>query len=85
MLCAYYVRLAELSASGCNRLWKALCCNTRKEDLARCTYLMSSVEWNLDALCLQETLPNIIKKRRVGGRSPKVGVNHVHVVLLCFV
>jgi hypothetical protein len=52
MLCAYCVRLAELSASGCNRLWKALCCNARKEDLARCVDLLSSVEWDLDAMCL---------------------------------
>jgi hypothetical protein len=52
MLCAYYLRLAELSASGCNRLWKALCYNTRKEDLARCADLLSSVEWDLDSMCL---------------------------------
>jgi hypothetical protein len=52
MLRAYCVRLAELSASGCNRLWKALCYNARKEDLARCADLLSSAEWNLDALCL---------------------------------
>jgi hypothetical protein len=52
MLCTYCVRLAELSASGCNRLWKALCCNARKEDLARCIDLLSSMDWNLDSLCL---------------------------------
>jgi hypothetical protein len=52
MLRAYCVILTELSASGCNKLWKALCCNARKEDLARCTDLMSSAEWNLDALCV---------------------------------
>jgi hypothetical protein len=27
----------------------------------------------------------IIKKRRVGGRSPRLGVNQVYLVLLCFV
>jgi hypothetical protein len=41
MLCAYYERLAELSASGCSRWWKALCCNAKKEDLARCVDLLS--------------------------------------------
>jgi hypothetical protein len=42
---AYYVRLAELSASDCKRLWKALCYNSEKEDLAKSVKdLLSSVK-----------------------------------------
>jgi hypothetical protein len=37
-------RLAELSASGCNRLWKAECYNARKKDLASNADLLSYVE-----------------------------------------
>ena len=32
-------RLVELSAGPCSRLWKALCCNARKKDLASCADL----------------------------------------------
>jgi hypothetical protein len=42
------VRLVELSASDCKRLWKDLCCNIGKEDLARCTIscpLRSKISW----------------------------------------
>jgi hypothetical protein len=42
----------ELSASGCNRRWKALCCNARKKDLARCADLMSYAEKDSEALCM---------------------------------
>jgi hypothetical protein len=43
-LCAYCEKLSQLSASGCNRLWRDLCCSARKEDLARCADLMSYAE-----------------------------------------
>jgi hypothetical protein len=45
-------RLAELSASGCDRWWKALCCNTRKKDLASYADLLSYVEKSYEALCM---------------------------------
>jgi hypothetical protein len=45
-------RLAELSASGCNRRWKALCCNARKKDLASCADLLSYAEKGSEALCM---------------------------------
>jgi hypothetical protein len=35
------VELAVLSASHCKELWKALCCNRRKKDLASCVDLLS--------------------------------------------
>jgi hypothetical protein len=35
------VRLAELSASCCKELWKDLCCNARKKDLASYANLLS--------------------------------------------
>jgi hypothetical protein len=34
-------RLAELSASHCKELWKALCCSARKKDLASYVYILS--------------------------------------------
>jgi hypothetical protein len=39
MICAYYVRVARLSASSYKRLWKGLvpCPISKKEDLAECT------------------------------------------------
>jgi hypothetical protein len=36
-------------------------------------------------LCECNQLKKLIKKRIFGGRSPRVGVNHVHVVFLYFV
>ena len=37
-------RLAEISASHCKELWKALCYNVRKKDLASCVDLLSNVK-----------------------------------------
>jgi hypothetical protein len=34
-------RLAEISASRCKELRKALCCSTRKKDLASCADILS--------------------------------------------
>ena len=45
-------RLVELSASGCDRWWKVLCCNTRKKDLGSCVGLMSYAEKGFEALCM---------------------------------
>jgi hypothetical protein len=36
-----FKRPAELSESHCKDLWKALCCNARKKDLASCADLLS--------------------------------------------
>ena len=41
-LCMTVRGFAELSASHCKDLWKALCCSTRKKDLASCADLLSS-------------------------------------------
>jgi hypothetical protein len=38
------VRLADLSASDCKRLWKDFCYKSRKEDLERCVDLLSFAE-----------------------------------------
>jgi hypothetical protein len=43
---------AELSGCGCNRQWKALCCNARKKDLVSCTNLLSYAEKGFEALCM---------------------------------
>jgi hypothetical protein len=40
VLCVDCKGLAELSASCCKRLLKALCCNTREKDLASCADLL---------------------------------------------
>jgi hypothetical protein len=40
----YCKRLVELSEICCKELWKDLCCNVRKKDLARCTDLLSYVK-----------------------------------------
>jgi hypothetical protein len=86
VLCAYCVRLAELSASHCKRLWKAVCLDLLREggssELRRSPVLCGV---GFLRLCACNLLKKLIKKRRVGGRSPRVGVNHVHVVFLCFV
>jgi hypothetical protein len=34
-------RLVELSASCCKALWKALCCNVRRKDLASYANILS--------------------------------------------
>jgi hypothetical protein len=47
-----YKRLVEISASGCNRWWKDLCCNPRKKDLASCVDLLSYAEKSYEALCM---------------------------------
>ena len=54
--CTFFVheckRLAEISASGCERRLKVLCYNARKKDIARCTVLLSDVEKGSEALCM---------------------------------
>jgi hypothetical protein len=67
------VRLAGLSASGCNRPWKDLCCNTRKEDLARCVDLLSSAKWDLDARCLLEAWTQDNKEEKSWWTYPRGG------------
>jgi hypothetical protein len=45
-------RVVELSASGCSRWWKDLCCNARNKDLASCANLMFYAKKGSEALCL---------------------------------
>ena len=51
VLCAYCVKLAELCASNCKKAW--FCTLAQEGGYGEvCTYLLSSAEWDFDAMCL---------------------------------
>ena len=53
-----------------------------KEDLAECAQISCLLQSKILMLCACKKLgKKIIKKRRVGGRSPRLGVKHVYPVL----